>query len=137
MFRRTFELDNSRINNRLPIAKEGFPFIGISGGLTLVFLLLGYSVFFISGFLLTFFIVFFFRDPERKPPTIPNAALSPADGRVLKVEQIDKLSNPLGEPALKISIFMSVFNVHVNRIPLEGSIEQIDYHRGRFFFGES
>ena len=126
-------MDNSRINNRLPIAKEGFPFIGISGGLTLIFLFLGYSVLFAVGLLITFFILFFFRDPEREPPTAPNAVLAPADGRILKVERIDHSGNPLGEPGLKISIFMSVFNVHVNRTPVGGSIERIDYHAGKFF----
>ena len=133
MFRRAFELDNSRINNRLPIAKEGFPFIGIGGGLTLLFLFLGYSFWFVLGLLITFFILFFFRDPERKQPAIPNAVLSPADGRILEIERIDNTGNALGQPALKISIFMSVFNVHVNRIPMGGSIEQIDYHAGKFF----
>ena len=128
-----FQLDDSRINNRLPIAKEGFPFIGISCGLTLILLFLGYSVFFVLGLLITFFIVYFFRDPERERPNIPNAVLTPADGRILEVKQIDHSSNPLGEPGLKISIFMSVFNVHVNRIPVGGTIEKIDYHAGKFF----
>ena len=77
--------------------------------------------------------MFFFRDPERVQPNIPNAVLTPADGRILAVKQIDHSNNPLGAPGLKISIFMSVFNVHVNRIPVGGSIEKIDYHAGQFF----
>ena len=126
-------MDKSRINNRFPVAREGFPFIGISSGLTLIFLFLGHSVFFAIGLLITFFVVFFFRDPEREQPNIPHAVLSPADGRILAVERIDHSNNPLGAPGLKISIFMSVFNVHVNRIPVGGSIQKINYHPGQFF----
>lgn len=133
VLRRTFRLNNSRINNRLPVAKEGLPFIGISGGLTLVFLALGYSVLAASGLLITLFIVFFFRDPEREQPITPKAVLSPADGRILEVRKIDNTANPLGVQTLKVSIFMSLFNVHVNRIPLEGAVERIDYHSGKFF----
>jgi len=133
LFRRAFTLKHSQINNRLPVAKEGLPFIGISGGLTLVFLALGSSVLFALGLLVTFFIVFFFRDPEREQPAILKAVLSPADGRILEVRKIDNATNPMGAQALKISIFMSIFNVHVNRVPVEGVIEGIDYHAGKFF----
>jgi len=125
-------LDNSRINNSFPVAKEGFPFIAISCGLTLIFLLLGYHIFFVLGTLISFFIVFFFRDPDREHQSVPNAVLTPADGRILEIKQIDNSSNPLGSPALKISIFMSVFNVHVNRMPVGAVIEKIDYHAGKF-----
>ncbi len=99
----------------------------------MIFLFLGHSVFFAIGLLITFFVVFFFRDPEREQPNIPHAVLSPADGRILAVERIDHSNNPLGAPGLKISIFMSVFNVHVNRIPVGGSIQKINYHPGQFF----
>ena len=98
-----------------------------------MFLFLGYHFFSVLGLLISFFIVFFFRDPDRKQPTVTSSVLSPADGRILEIKQIDHSNNPLGEPALKVSIFMSVFNVHVNRIPVESSIEKIDYHAGKFF----
>ncbi len=126
-------MNNSRIHNQLPVAKEGLPFIGISAGVTLLFLLLGWSVLFLFALLVTAFVVFFFRDPERKPPSPPNAVLTPADGRILGVEEIPHSRNPFGEACLKVSIFMSVFNVHVNRNPFNGTVEKITYHSGKFF----
>ena len=59
--------------------------------------------------------------------------LTPADGRIIQIQHIDDVNNPLGEPAVEISIFMSVFNVHVNRIPIEGTIKDITYNPGKFF----
>ncbi|MFH1630483.1 MAG: phosphatidylserine decarboxylase family protein [Pseudomonadota bacterium] len=127
-------MDNSRINNTWMLAKEGVPFVVISGGLTLLFLCFG--LFYISIFagIVTFFIVFFFRDPERRHASDnDDAVLTPADGRILEVLHLNGNDNPLGQAAVKISIFMSLFNVHVNRIPMGGTIKMISYHPGRFF----
>lgn len=75
------------------------------------------------------FVFFFFRDPERALPSRPSAVVSPADGRVLEV-----IDEPLeGRPGRKISIFLSVFNVHVNRAPLASRIEKVDYRPGKFY----
>ena len=82
--------------------------------------------------ILTVFTVFFFRDPERTADARADAVLSPADGRVISVREIDGDRNPLGAPAVKTSIFMSVFNVHVNRIPVPGTVRNIDYRPGKF-----
>jgi len=79
------------------------------------------------------FTIFFFRDPNRKEVTERNAVLTPADGTVLKIQHFQDGHNPLGEPSIKISIFMSVFNVHVNRVPMRGTIENITYRAGKFF----
>ena len=80
------------------------------------------------------FVIFFFRDPERRPQTPPDAVLTPADGRILEIESLgEDEPNPLGEPARRISIFMSIFDVHVNRIPVSGAIKKIAYHPGKFF----
>jgi phosphatidylserine decarboxylase len=79
--------------------------------------------------LLAAFVFFFFRDPERKLPPSPSAVVSPADGRVLEV-----VEEPLdGRPGRKISIFLSIFNVHVNRSPVAARIESAEYRPGKFF----
>lgn len=74
------------------------------------------------------FVLFFFRDPEREVPTMPGAIVSPADGRVLAVDQ----TNLDGASQSRISIFLSVFDVHVNRAPIGGRIEAVSYRPGRF-----
>ena len=117
----------------LPIAREGYPFIigsTILTALVAVFGLYGLALFLLG---LTAFVCFFFRDPERSTDAPDNAVLTPADGKVIQILQIDHNDNPLGEPAFKISIFMSIFNVHVNRIPITGVIKDISYHPGKFF----
>ena len=122
----------TRINNRLPLAREGFPFIGMGIGIAFLFACLGWTSLFLFTGLLTLFVIYFFRDPERHPPSLENAVLTPADGRILEVRNMDGNDNPWGRPAIKISIFMNVFNVHVNRIPIQGTIKQISYHPGKF-----
>jgi phosphatidylserine decarboxylase len=75
------------------------------------------------------FVVFFFRDPERTPPPDPNLIVSPADGRVVGVVE----ESFKGKPGHRISVFLSVFNVHVNRSPVGGSITAIEYRTGKFY----
>jgi phosphatidylserine decarboxylase len=75
---------------------------------------------------LAVFVAFFFRNPNRQIPEDPRVIVSPADGRVVKVERIGNVT--------KLSIFLSIFNVHVNRSPMAGRIEAIDYKRGKFKF---
>jgi len=115
------------------VAREGLPFIGVALGLTLTTILLGWWVPALILGLATAFTAFFFRDPERHAPDVPDAVLSPADGTILKIEHVEGTDIFPGSPALKISIFMSVFNVHVNRIPLNGVIREISYRPGKFF----
>ena len=74
--------------------------------------------------LLAGFVAFFFRNPKREIPSDPHVIVSPADGRVVKVERVGKVT--------KLSIFLSIFDVHVNRSPMAGRIETIDYKRGKF-----
>ncbi|MCP4681266.1 MAG: phosphatidylserine decarboxylase family protein [Desulfobacterales bacterium] len=128
-----FDLDDSQINSKWPLAKEGLPFIFAVLALSSVLLFLG--LFFLSGLagLISLFIVYFFRDPNRKNGFAHNAVLSPADGKILEIKHINNNDNPLGGPAIKVSIFMSVFNVHVNRIPVGGTIKEIFYRPGKFF----
>lgn len=118
---------------RLPLAKDGIPFILIGIGITLIFWVLALKAIAYPIGVLTVFVLFFFRDPERSSPPGDRNILSPADGKILEVKRIDDSDNPLGGPAVKVSIFMSIFNVHVNRVPLNGVVEKIEYHPGKFF----
>src|SRR3989442_10767157 len=74
--------------------------------------------------ILAAFVAFFFRNPKREIPQDPRVIVSPADGRVVKVERVGKVT--------RVSIFLSIFDVHVNRSPIAGRIEAIDYKRGKF-----
>jgi phosphatidylserine decarboxylase len=117
---------------RLPIARQGYPFIAIGlCGVALFFwldLTVGWGLF----ALITLFVISFFRDPERQSPQDEKAILSPADGRVLLIEEKEMTPFSTGR-AIKISVFMSVFNCHVNRVPGSGRIEKIFYRAGKFF----
>ncbi len=127
------EFENTRIYNGLPVAREGLPFIFIGTGLTFLFLLVG--VLFLAVFMgiLSLFTIYFFRDPRRENTFPEKTILTPADGKILDIRHLQDSGNPLGEPAIKLSIFMSIFNVHVNRIPIGGKISRITYHAGKFF----
>ncbi|BBO86994.1 phosphatidylserine decarboxylase family protein [Desulfosarcina ovata] len=115
-----------------PVAKAGYPFIFASAFATAVFALLGVGFLAILGLLVTGFICFFFRDPDRLVPGEAGAIVSPADGKVIKVEPVAQ--TPYFEGAcIRVSVFMSIFNVHVNRAPHEGTIRQVSYHPGKFF----
>jgi phosphatidylserine decarboxylase len=112
-------------------AKEGWPFIAIS---LIVFVALLILDLFFGAFLaliLSIFTFQFFRDPKRSGPNDDNVITSPADGRVIFIgKSLDPLQNT---EALKISVFMNVFNVHSNRSPIEGTIKSVDYQSGSFF----
>ncbi|MBZ5554950.1 MAG: phosphatidylserine decarboxylase family protein [Acidobacteriia bacterium] len=77
---------------------------------------------------LTLFILYFFRDPERKIPNDPLAVVSPADGRVMEVEPV----TIEGASQIRIGIFLSVFDVHINRSPIAGRVTSVRYQKGRF-----
>jgi phosphatidylserine decarboxylase len=114
------------------IANEGYPFIIFSLIITVFVAFLGICWLFIPAALITFFIVLFFRNPERNFVPEEKVVISPADGKVIKVEDV-QLKSTISGNFVKISIFMNVFNVHVNRIPYAGKIEAINYHPGKFF----
>jgi phosphatidylserine decarboxylase len=111
------------------IAREGWPFLGIAlvAALVATSMLGGWSWPF---WVITLFVLQFFRDPPRTIPLAANAVLSPADGRIVVVEKAhDPYAN---REALKISVFMNVFNVHSNRSPVDGKIEKVEYFPGKF-----
>ena len=115
-----------------PVAKAGYPFIFAAAFATVVFALLGLVVLALIGLIVTGFICFFFRDPDRVIPDVGNAIVSPADGKVVGIENLEE-SRFYSGACIKISVFMSVFNVHVNRIPFGGTIKKVDYFPGKFF----
>jgi phosphatidylserine decarboxylase len=121
---------------RVPIAREGYSFIVIGAVLTLGPWALGWERVAAIFFVLTVFIICFFRDPERKTDAEKGDIISPADGRVLSVEEVEKVPYLEGT-CQRVCIFMSVFNVHVNRIPRSGNVEAIRYQPGRFLMGFS
>lgn len=113
------------------IVKDGYPFIIAAVILTLiVFYFFGVSAAIIPGVLAVFFI-YFFRNPFRSMPYDPNILYSPADGTVMAVEDIFD-DEYLNEPATKVTVFLSVFNVHVNRSPIDGEIKYQRYTCGQF-----
>ena len=119
---------------RIPIHREGWPFIAIFAVVN--FLVWKFSPWGAVAFApLTLWCVAFFRDPERKPPPGENRIVSPADGKLLPiVEAVPPEELGLGpEPRPRLSIFMDVFNVHVNRMPVSGTIVALAYRPGRFF----
>lgn len=112
------------------LAKEGWPFIGISVALALAVAVFGSIAWSIPFWLIAVFVVQFFRDPGRPVPQGAKDVLSPADGRIVVIEPVD---DPyLKRPALKISVFMNVFNVHSNRSPVDGDVQQRWYNPGAF-----
>jgi phosphatidylserine decarboxylase len=112
------------------IAREGWPFLAISVAVALALSFTSWWPLALLAWLAVIFIAQFFRDPPRPVPAQPNAVLSPADGRVASVE---KSRDPyLQRDALKISVFMNVFNVHSNRSPVDGLVKSKWYHAGSF-----
>lgn len=118
-------------NQNQPVAIEGYPFIGIFAFLTLVFALLDWSFLAVLLLLLTLFTVYFFRNPDRTIPVDENLVVAPADGKVVFVGTVQE-ERFLHQPMCKVSIFMSVFNVHVNRVPVSGAVKDQFYNKGKF-----
>lgn len=119
-------------NQNQPVAAEGYPFIALFAFVTLILALLGWAILTILSLALTLFCIYFFRNPERHAPPDPDAVVSPADGKVVFVGTVREDRCLKGE-AIKVSIFMSVFNVHVNRVPYSGKVLDIFYNKGEFF----
>jgi phosphatidylserine decarboxylase len=114
-----------------PIARAGYPLLFGAAFVTLVLALLGLTPLALAALVGTLCIAGFFRDPDRLIPSRPGLVVSPADGRVISVERVS--GNPFfNEEMQKISIFMSVFNVHVNRIPVDGRVFHLRYQPGTF-----
>ena len=112
------------------IAREGWPFLAIAVAVAALVAWLAGPWWSLPLWLAALFVLQFFRDPPREVPEDPRAVVAPADGRIVAVE---KSRDPwLEREALKISVFMNVFNVHSNRAPVDGTVKQVWYHAGRF-----
>ena len=126
-------------NQHTPIAVEGIPFILIALAITIVVTLVVYRFFPTSVaiivavplVLLTIFVTMFFRNPDRVIPPDPKEVVSPADGTVLDIVRVTE-DELLGGDAVRVSVFMSVWNVHVNRVPMSGRAERVVYYPGKF-----
>ncbi|KIH76601.1 phosphatidylserine decarboxylase [Geoalkalibacter ferrihydriticus] len=118
-------------NQNQPIAVEGYPFIGLFAFVTIVFGLLGWGFLTFVLFALTLFTIYFFRNPERLVPAEEGAVVAPADGKVIFVGEVEE-SRYFQGPAVKVSIFMNVFDVHVNRFPCDGKVIDSFYNKGMF-----
>ena len=112
------------------LAREGWPYIGAAVVAAIAVTALFGFAWSLPVWLIAIFIVQFFRDPPRAVPPQTNAVLSPADGRVVRVQ---KTVDPYTQSdAVLVSVFMNVFNVHSNRSPVDGMIERVDYQAGTF-----
>lgn len=120
------------MNHKSIIVAEGLPFIIPLAALTLIFVYLSLCWASLIFLVLTLFVTWFFRNPERMAPDDESIVVSPADGLVLKV---DEAPYPLtNENSRRVSIFLSVFDVHVNWAPVSGTVKKIVYSKGKFFF---
>ncbi|HEY2987135.1 MAG TPA: phosphatidylserine decarboxylase family protein [Candidatus Binatia bacterium] len=112
------------------IAREGYPFIFAPALLAVMAVVAGWT--WVAAFfgIITLACTAFFRDPDRVPPTGAGFILSPADGRLMAIRETK--GNGAGEPGTRLSIFMSPLDVHVNRSPVSGTVEDIEYYKGKF-----
>ena len=122
---------SNEVNHSGVIVKEGIPLIIPPGAAAIIAFFAGFVWIAVLLFLLTLFVVWFFRNPERTLPENPFQLISPADGKVIRIEEAS-IDDHSDRSFLKISIFMNVFNVHVNRIPCSGQIVSIRYTPGKF-----
>ncbi|NBW00375.1 MAG: phosphatidylserine decarboxylase [Betaproteobacteria bacterium] len=123
--------DDVRLYPHPIIAREGWPFVGLTVGLALLATGFDWTVIAVLLWLAAVFVIQFFRDPARTPPVGEGLITSPADGRVVVVgKAVDPIT---GQECLKISVFMNVFNVHSNRSPIQGRIVDVQYFPGAFF----
>ncbi len=113
-----------------PVVREILPWLAGLGVVSLV-LVLWQPLLGLLPLTLLAFIAFFFRDPERRVEASPGAILSPADGRVVEVSEVYE-DRFLGKPAHRVSIFLSLFDVHVNRSPIGGRVTYLRYQKGKF-----
>ncbi len=111
------------------IAREGWPFLAIALVLAIA-ATVWCATWSIPLWIIALFVLQFFRDPAREIPQQAGAVLSPADGRIVKVERTR--DEYLQRDAIKVSVFMNVFNVHSNRSPVDGAVQQIWYNPGKF-----
>jgi len=126
-------MDNTKWPARsvLPVAQPGLIFILITILVTGMLFYLEWSLAAWLSSAVTIFVCWFFRDPDRDIPKNINSLVSPADGKIIIIDKLEECEY-LSDPCIKISIFMNVFNVHVNRMPFSGMIKKVIYNPGKF-----
>jgi len=117
-------LSEKDIYNNLPFVRGAIPFIAGLFIISLLLFICKIKLVSYAFFIATLFTAFFFRDPNREIPFSEDAILSPADGKIVEIKDLGEVK--------KIAIFMSLLDVHVNRIPVNGIIKEIDYSPGKF-----
>jgi phosphatidylserine decarboxylase precursor-related protein len=122
----------------MSFAREGFPFIAIAAllaaaafGIAVSRRSWGFWLFAVVLLLLAIWVAYFFRDPERTGQRGPALVISPADGKLVMITEVNEPSFIKGK-AIRLSIFMNVFNVHVNRYPMDGTVKYLFYNKGKF-----
>jgi len=115
----------------VPFAKEGFPFITAAVGATLLAGWLGWTIVAVGAAVLAVFVSWFFRNPARTVPQGPRLVVAPGDGKVIAIEE-EFEPRYLKDRSIRLSIFLNVFDVHINRMPCEGVVEDVHYQPGLF-----
>ncbi len=124
-------MNSSKVLGRGLVAAPGYPFIAAAGGLALALWLLDWGVAAFLGLTVTALLLNFFRNPDRDIPTDLAAIVSPADGKVVRVDEVQE-EEFLQGPARRVAIFMNVFDVHVNRAPVAGRVVTSRHRPGKF-----
>jgi phosphatidylserine decarboxylase len=120
----------------IPFAKDGIPFIGAGVGVTLLTGWLGWTIVAVGAAILTLFVSWFFRNPSRVPPQGPRLVVAPGDGKVIAIEE-EFEPRFIKDRSIRLTIFLNVLDVHINRIPCEGAIEDVQYQPGLFLVASS
>ena len=120
-------------NQHQPVAVEGYPFIGLFAFFSLFCAAVEWNCLATISLGLTLFAIYFFRNPERFSNEEDNVFVAPADGKIIFVGKVPENRYFGGEEVTKVSIFMNVFNVHVNRVPINCKVIDQFYNQGRFF----
>ena len=115
----------------IPFAKEGTPFIGAAVGVTLLAGWLGWTILAVGWAILTLFVAWFFRNPHRVVPQGSRLVVASGDGKVIAIEE-EFEPRFMKERSIRVTIFLNVFDVHINRIPCEGVVENVQYQPGLF-----
>jgi phosphatidylserine decarboxylase len=115
------------------MVRDGIPFVAVPAALAIVPMLFGYWIVTIPFLVVAVFMAYFFRDPRRTIPSTPGIIVAPADGRVTRV----RIAARDSETESLVSIFLSPLDVHVNRAPIAGTIEKIEYKSGKFLMATS
>lgn len=113
----------------MPIARQGIVYILLPAGLGILFAALGWWLVAVPFGIIALFMAYFFRDPQRQIPNDPNVVVSPADGRVTRVKRVEEIDD---RSPMVVSIFLSPFDVHINRAPIGGKITNVSYTHGKF-----